>query len=344
MLFCLLRKGVFKLGKRIHRNDEINRRFLQVDKILLENPKYEKLSEGAILAYSILRDRLDLSKANSDVYTDSEGFLYVIYTDEELGYILHRTRQTANARKKELEKFGLLEMVRGGYQEPNRIYICEPDTCSPDEYLSNQYKEKLEQKVKKMESKIVERHKEKYLIVDVTNREEITCEDVETLVAQQKSKILTTRSQNSGQLEVKNFDTINTEYKDTENIKTKEKKYDDDKRTSSPSGKEASITSNDKTINLIISNLREATKEDMTNRSFNSVVRKVVDKYNQGKVNSFRDYLVTALVRKIEELELRRIKDKAKHDLVIAKKQKAAEKLQNRKINKNVVFYNWLEK
>ena len=43
-----------------------------------------------------------------------------------------------------------------------------------------------------------------------------------------------------------------------------------------------------KTINLIISNLREATKEDMTNRSFNSVVRKVVDKYNQGKVNSFQ--------------------------------------------------------
>nr|WP_259549674.1 hypothetical protein [Heyndrickxia oleronia] len=82
----------------------------------------------------------------------------------------------------------------------------------------------------------------------------------------------------------------------------------------------------------------------MVDRSFNSVVKKVVDKYNQGKVNSFRDYLVTALVRKIEELELRRIKDKAKHDLVIAKKQKAAEKLQNRKINKNVVFYNWLEK
>nr|WP_259549675.1 replication initiator protein A [Heyndrickxia oleronia] len=91
-------KGEVWIGKRIHRNDEINRRFLQVGKILL-SPN-EKLSEGAILAYSILRDRLDLSKANSDVYTDSEGFLYVIYTDEELGYILSCTRQTANARKK----------------------------------------------------------------------------------------------------------------------------------------------------------------------------------------------------------------------------------------------------
>lgn len=128
---------------------------------------------------------------------------------------------------------------------------------------------------------------------------------------------------------------LNNNNKDIENI-------DDDMRTS-PSGEDSTLHS-DEDINLIISNLREATKEDMVDRSFNSVVRKVVDKYNQGKVNSFRDYLVTALVRKIEELELRRIKDKAKHDLVIAKKQKAAEKLQNRKINKNVVFYNWLEK
>ena len=78
---------------------------------------------------------------------------------------------------------------------------------------------------------------------------------------------------------------------------------------------EDSAIHNDNSINLIISNFRESTKDDLTNRSFNAVVRKVVDKYNQGKVNSFRDYLVTALTRKIEELELRRQKDKAKQEL-----------------------------
>ena len=116
---------------------------------------------------------------------------------------------------------------------------------------------------------------------------------------------------------------------------------DDDKRTS-PSGEDSAIH-NDNSINLIISNFRESTKDDLTNRSFNAVVRKVVDKYNQGKVNSFRDYLVTALTRKIEELELRRQKDKAKQELDQSQKQRIANKLNSREIIKDVPFWNWLE-
>ena len=49
----------------------------------------------------------------------------------------------------------------------------------------------------------------------------------------------------------------------------------------------------------------------------------MVDKYKQGKVNSFRDYLVTALVKKIEELELRRMKDRANEKTI---KDRAAAK------------------
>ena len=112
---------------------------------------------------------------------------------------------------------------------------------------------------------------------------------------------------------------------------------DDDKRTKSSS------THNEKEINLIISNLRESTKEDISNRSFNAVVRKVVDKYNQGKVNSFRDYLVTALVRKIEELDLRRMKDKTNQELIQNKKQRIVDRLNNQKIIEDIPLYNWLE-
>lgn len=54
-----------------------------------------------------------------------------------------------------------------------------------------------------------------------------------------------------------------------------------------------STNHNEDSIDLIISNFREATKDELTERSFKAVVRKVVDKYNQGKVNSFRDYLAT---------------------------------------------------
>ncbi|MDK8747560.1 hypothetical protein QP810_10020 [Streptococcus agalactiae] len=109
---------------------------------------------------------------------------------------------------------------------------------------------------------------------------------------------------------------------------------DDDKRINSSNH-------NEEQINLIISNFRQATKDELTDRSFKSVVRKVVDKYNQGKVRSFRDYLATALIRKIEDLELRRQKDNAKKQFADEEKQQVADKLNNIEIKK-VPFYDWL--
>lgn len=109
---------------------------------------------------------------------------------------------------------------------------------------------------------------------------------------------------------------------------------DDDKRTSS-------LNKND--INLIISNLREATKEDLTDRSFNSVVRKVMDKYNQGKIISLRDYLSTALIKKMEELELRRTLDEEKRKILEQTKETRENRIRNMEISNEVVFYNWLE-
>ncbi|ARV91080.1 TPA: hypothetical protein QCW30_005046 [Bacillus cereus] len=113
-------------------------------------------------------------------------------------------------------------------------------------------------------------------------------------------------------------------------------KFDDDKR-SFPSLSE-------KHLNLIVNTLREATNDELTDRSFKSVLRKVMDKYNQGKISNFRDYFITALVNKIEELDLRRTKENAK------------KQLQEDKLNRNIIlqslstheytgkipFYNWL--
>ena len=119
---------------------------------------------------------------------------------------------------------------------------------------------------------------------------------------------------------------------------------DDDKRTSSE--EEGSAVHNDESINLIISNFRESIKEDLTDRSFKAVVRKVVDKYNQGKVSSFRDYLATALANKIEELELRRAKAQAKEQLKTSMQERVQlrkEELEKQPIKEKVPFYNWLE-
>lgn len=112
---------------------------------------------------------------------------------------------------------------------------------------------------------------------------------------------------------------------------------DDDKRT------EGSTKHNEDEINLIISNLREVTKDELTDRSFNTVTRKVFDKYNQGKVNSFRDYLATALIRKIAELELRREQDKVKKELRESANERIEKTIMNTDLTREVPFYNWLE-
>lgn len=115
-------------------------------------------------------------------------------------------------------------------------------------------------------------------------------------------------------------------------------KIDDDKRSfSSPSLTEEEL-------NLIINSLREATKDELTDRSFKSVLRKVMDKYNQGKITNFRDYLISALANKIEDLELRRIKENAKKQLHedTVDRSLIAQSLSEHEYTGKVPFYDWL--
>ncbi|PER89135.1 hypothetical protein CN500_31425 [Bacillus cereus] len=84
----------------------------------------------------------------------------------------------------------------------------------------------------------------------------------------------------------------------------------------------------------IIENLRE-----LTTRSFDSVLRVVKDKYVQGKINiSFREYFMKALSTRIEKLEERRIKNKAKQDLKHTSRNKKPTPYTGK-----VPIYNWLE-
>lgn len=120
---------------------------------------------------------------------------------------------------------------------------------------------------------------------------------------------------------------------------------DDDKRTPQKNGG-VRATHDEESMNLLISNLRESTKDELSERSFKAVVRKVVDKYNQGKVNNFRDYLVTSLSNKIFDLELRRAKDKAKIELLGMKQQRIQQhkiQLDAQPIKEDFPFYNWLD-
>jgi hypothetical protein len=121
------------------------------------------------------------------------------------------------------------------------------------------------------------------------------------------------------------------------------KDIDDDKRT------ESSAVHNEEELNEIINCLREATKDELTDRSFKSVLRKVMDKYKQGKIGEgkFRDYLVTSLTNKIDDLEKRRIKEEAKSAIKEEKARRTKAQIENQlsthEFKQSIPFYNWLE-
>lgn len=93
---------------------------------------------------------------------------------------------------------------------------------------------------------------------------------------------------------------------------------DDDKRTSPPvykngiqNVKEDNAVADDP--ETVINELRAITKDDLPTVSFNAVVRKVTDMYEQNKIGqgNFRSYLMSSLTTRMQDLLERRKQDKA---------------------------------
>lgn len=137
-------------------------------------------------------------------------------------------------------------------------------------------------------------------------------------------------SRNSSKGASINKELINTDKKTKKN---NIKEIDDDKANSvAPAPKQI------ESLTEVINSLRLQTKDLLVKRSFDSVLRKVIDKYEQGKVSNFRDYLVTSLNAKIEELELRRIKEQAKESLARTSQSGVSEEYPG-----NILLYNFLD-
>ncbi|MEK4444318.1 replication initiator protein A [Niallia sp. FSL K6-0077] len=303
-------------------DDNANLIYFQFPKLLMYGEKYKNMSGDSKLFYMLCLDLIKLSMRKG--WKDKEGRYYIKMSIETIKDRMNCKNSKAVNLKKELIKFGLLEEMRLGQGKGNRLYILQLEYSESDIYKANNDHE------------------------DITNDEDGSSESSESssepsgnIGGVENSEKQNSRIPESGELEFHKSDTIKNDFIKTNSIKTenntKDKdihNIDDDKRTSS-----ATLTEDD--INLIISNFREATKSDLTDRSFKAVIRKVVDKYNQGKVNSFRDYLATSLITKIENLELRRQKENAKQQMKSDKKI-ITDRLNNVEIKK-VPFYNWLE-
>lgn len=111
---------------RFYNVDQVQEmRFYQLPKSLFNNIKYKGLSLGAKVAYSLLRDRQDLSIKNN--WVDENGNIYSNYSVIALCEILEVSNKTAIKFKKELVKYGLIIDKRMGQGSKNRLYVLRPE-------------------------------------------------------------------------------------------------------------------------------------------------------------------------------------------------------------------------
>ena len=105
--------------------EEVTLRFYQTPKALFNNPAYKGLALGPKLMYSILRDRLDMSIKNN--WKDEKGYIYLIFSVEELADLLEIDRTAVMRYKKKLVDYKLIIDKRLGQGNPNRIYVLKPE-------------------------------------------------------------------------------------------------------------------------------------------------------------------------------------------------------------------------
>ena len=106
-------------------SDIIQFEFFKLPKALFANTKYKAMSSDAKLTYSLLYDRLGLSKMNGWINENDE--VYLIYTREEIADALGVTYKKAMAAFRELILNGLIFEKRCGRGMANRIFIVKPD-------------------------------------------------------------------------------------------------------------------------------------------------------------------------------------------------------------------------
>ena len=104
--------------------------FWKFPKFLLENKKYEKLSNDARVAYMLIKDRYRYSLSNQ--WVDDEGNVYVIFTIDQLKDQLHVSKTKVINIKKKLVEVDLLEIEKQGFNAkehknlPDKFYLLQP--------------------------------------------------------------------------------------------------------------------------------------------------------------------------------------------------------------------------
>ena len=95
--------------------------FIRIPKVMLTDAVFSNLSLQAKVLYSVLLDRMALSRKNG--WFDEDNRVFIIYQIGEIQEDLGFTKRKAMDLLTELEKFGLLEKKRRGLGLPNILYV-----------------------------------------------------------------------------------------------------------------------------------------------------------------------------------------------------------------------------
>ena len=102
--------------------------FIQFPRELLKREEYKILNPNAMLLFSVLADRLDLSfkqiDKNSKVkFYDDKGNMYVIFKRDEIQEKLHLKRSALDTALNLLKDCNLIQEKKQGKNLPNIIYV-----------------------------------------------------------------------------------------------------------------------------------------------------------------------------------------------------------------------------
>jgi hypothetical protein len=84
----------------------------------------------AKMAYSVIKDRMELSKRNG--YTEPDGRVYAIFKQKDLAEFFGVSLRTIKNIFTELKEAGLLEVQKQGMCRPAKVYLAKVE-CSSDE-------------------------------------------------------------------------------------------------------------------------------------------------------------------------------------------------------------------
>lgn len=98
---------------------------IYIPKVLFEHDDFKGLNYKEILVYSFLLDRLREPLDFIQKGCDEVGNTFVHFKVDDLGELLNQSKSTIIALKKQLHHYGLIEEVKVGNGQPNRIYLTD---------------------------------------------------------------------------------------------------------------------------------------------------------------------------------------------------------------------------